>query len=405
MSERRYDVVLYGASGFVGAQTVHYLAARAPRGLRWAIAGRNRARLETVRQNAGPGAAAADVLVAESHDRDALAGIARGARVLLSTAGPFALYGDAVVDACVEQRTHYLDITGETPWVRGLIDRHHARAAQDGTRLVPCCGFDSVPSDLGVWLAVRALREAGGGPCREARGYFRLRGGFNGGTLASAVHQYASGQAKRARDPFILVPGEHRKEDVRRNRDPDSGHYDKEIGAWVGPFFMGPVNTRVVRRSAALLAAAGEPYGPEFSYQEYLKYGASAGRLKVMAFGGGLAAFQSALANPALRRLLTPLLPKPGTGPSEQAMDNGWFRCEVLALGQDGLQARALMHDRGDPGNRATVKFVCESALALAVDGERLPDAGGVLTPATAFGGVLSERLRAAGMTIETSAG
>ena len=152
------DVVLYGATGFVGRQTVAYFAAHAG-GLRWALAGRNYDKLAAVRANAGPGATDAGIVVADASDGQALAALAGDARVVLSTAGPFALHGSLLVAACVAQRTHYVDITGETPWVRELIDRHHEHAMADGTRIIPCCGFDSVPSDLGAWLAVTALRE------------------------------------------------------------------------------------------------------------------------------------------------------------------------------------------------------------------------------------------------------
>jgi len=238
MARRDYDLVLYGASGFTGRQAVDYLARHA-RSLRWAIAGRDLAKLEAAREQAG---AKADVLVAESDDQSAVDAVAERTRVLASTAGPFALYGGALVDACVRHGTHYADITGETPWVRDLIDRHHLRAAADGTRIIPCCGFDSVPSDLGTWLVVRHLREHLGAGCREVKAYFRMRGGFNGGTLATALNLQESGQAARTRDPFLLnPPRRHSRAAMERNRDPVSARYDEDIDAWIGPYFMGPI--------------------------------------------------------------------------------------------------------------------------------------------------------------------
>ena len=159
---RRFDVVLYGATGFVGRQTVAYFSEHAG-GLKWALAGRSRKRLEALA--VGLGLEDAGILVADAEDDAALAALAAQTRVLLSTAGPFALYGSALVAACVAQRTHYVDITGETPWVRGLIDRHHVKAARDGTRIIPCCGFDSVPSDLGAWLVAQALMREHGETC------------------------------------------------------------------------------------------------------------------------------------------------------------------------------------------------------------------------------------------------
>jgi short subunit dehydrogenase-like uncharacterized protein len=191
--------VLYGASGFTGRQTVAYFAAHAPSGLRWAIAGRDRGRLERVRQHFGPLAGAVDVLVADSSDQPAVDDIARRTRILLTTAGPFARYGSTLVDACVRFNTHYVDITGEGAWVAQLLARYHDRAAATGTRIVPGCGFDSAPSDLGAMLVARHVRQALGRPCVAVHGYFRMRGGLNGGTAATALHSAAT-RAKPRRD-------------------------------------------------------------------------------------------------------------------------------------------------------------------------------------------------------------
>ncbi len=271
---RAYDVVLYGATGFVGRQTVAYFAAHAPRGLRWALAGRSAERLERVREACGPGAAGAGIVVADALDAGALDALAARTRVVASTAGPFALYGDGLVDACVAHRTHYVDITGETPWVRRLIDRHHARAAADATRIVPCCGFDSVPSDLGAWLVASAIRSRFGEPCVEVRASFSMRGGVNGGTLASALNLMDAGDAGRLADPFLLNPPGTAPRGGARHADPTLPVHDPDFDAWLGPFVMGPVNTRVVRRSAALLAQGDAPaYDRDFRYQEYQRVG------------------------------------------------------------------------------------------------------------------------------------
>lgn len=400
MTRRDYDLVLYGASGFTGRQAAEYLARHA-KGLRWALAGRDPAKLEAAREDAG---ANADLIVADAANRKALDDMAARTRVIISTAGPFALYGSALVDACVRHRAHYADITGETPWVRDLIDRHHQRAAADGTRIIPCCGFDSVPSDLGTWLVMRHLREKFGAGCMEAKAYYRMRGGFNGGTVATMLNLRESGQAARFRDPFLLNPGRHSRREIERNRDPERVSYDADIGAWVGPYFMGPINTRVVRRSAALCEAWSEPYGPGFSYQEYLRYGHGlTGRLVAAVATGAAGLFQLALASPA-RSLIRPLLPQPGSGPPLRTRERGWFECVLIGSAEDGSRARARIGFKGDPGNRATVTFLCESGLALALDAGRLPggaERGGVLTPATALGNVLAARLQRAGTAIE----
>lgn len=405
MPNRDYDVVLYGASGFTGKQAVRYLAKHAQLGqARWAIAGRNREKLETVKTQIGGAAQDVDVLVADSKDQTAVDAMVARTRVLATTAGPFAIYGSAIVDACVRLKTHYVDITGETPWVRGLIDRYHQPAATDGTRIIPFCGFDSVPSDLGSYLVARHLQRELGQTCREVKAYFQMYGGVNGGTLATALNLYETGQAAQARDLFLLnPPGEHSKEESARNHDPALPQYDKDVAAWVGPFIMGTINTRVVRRSSALFEQWQAPYGPGFSYQEYLKFSGPFGLAQAVGLTTGTALFEAALQSP-IRNLIKPILPPPGAGPAEKTMDEGWFRCELLGWASDGRKVRGMLRDQGDPGNRATVKFLCESALSLALNTDELPGGpqrGGVLTPATGLGDVLAKRLRNAGMTIE----
>ncbi|MBD2059466.1 saccharopine dehydrogenase NADP-binding domain-containing protein [Oculatella sp. FACHB-28] len=405
MSDRVYDVVLYGATGFVGKQTVQYFARHASaEQVRWAIAGRNRQKLEAVRDQVGVGV---DVLVADSQDQQAIDAIASQTRVLLTTAGPFALYGNALVAACVRFRTHYVDITGETPWVKTLIDRYQTQAAADGTRIIPCCGFDSVPSDLGTYLVVRHLQRELGVPCKQVNAYFQAVGSFNGGTLASALNLFDSPGAAQMSDPFLLSPStSHTQAEIDRNRDPQTPSFDAELNTWVAPFFMGLVNTRVVRRSRALYQEWQEPYGPDFSYQEYLKFDEPLSWLKATGVTAGLALFVAGLQQPQMRSLLQPILPQPGSGPSEQTMNEGWFSCELVGTALDGRKVRGLIQDQGDPGNRATVKFVSESALSLALQPDELPGGrmrGGVLTPATGLGDVLAERLRRAGMTVAVS--
>jgi short subunit dehydrogenase-like uncharacterized protein len=406
MRETNYDVVLYGASGFVGRQTVRYFADRVNRDeVRWAIAGRDRQKLELVRAEVGIDV---DLLVGDSQDPMAIDSIVAQTRVLLNTAGPFALYGDALVDACVRYGTHYVDITGETPWVKGLIERYHVQAAADGTKIIPCCGFDSIPADLGVYLLVRHLQQELGVGCDRVKAYYQLAGGFNGGTLASGLNIYDRGELNQVSQPFLLNPPESVPTDLERHRDPMSPQYDENIGTWVAPFFMGAVNTRIVRRSCALFEQWQESYGMDFSYQEYLKFDPPWAWFQSAGMVASLALVAGAIQVPPLRRLLESISPQPGSGPTEQTMDEGWFRCELLGWGSEGQRVRGLIADKGDPGNRATVKFVCESALCLAVDFGRLPGGiqrGGILTPATGLGDVLVERLRQAGMRLEVEIG
>jgi short subunit dehydrogenase-like uncharacterized protein len=405
MSPRECDVTLFGAGGFTGRQAVSYFAKHAPSGLRWAMAGRDRGKLQAVRAEVGGPALSAGILVADSRDQATVDAVVSRTRVVLNTAGPFARYGTPVVDACVRFGTHYVDITGETHWVRELITRYHEPAAAAGTRIITCCGFDSVPSDLGAFLMARHIQRTLGVACAEVRSYFQLYGGFNGGTMATLLNMLESDPAPWRPDPFLLDPPvPHSPRQAERSRDLTAPRYDADLGRWIGPFFMAPTNTRVVRRSAALYAQWADAYGEDFVYQEALKYDPPLARAKAAAVTSGLALFYAALARPLTRRFVAPFLPKAGTGPSVQKMDKGWFTCELLGLAMDGRPVRGAIRHSGDPGNRATVRFVSEGAMALALELDRLPGAverGGVLTPATGLGHVLADRLRRTGVTIE----
>jgi short subunit dehydrogenase-like uncharacterized protein len=396
-SDRDYDVLLYGAGGFTGRQTVAYFATHAPAGLRWAIAGPRRHTLEAARAAAGARLSDTDLIVAPSQDQAAVDAVVARSRVVLSTAGPFALYGTPVVDACVRFGTDYVDITGETPWTAEIADRYHAPAAAVGTRIIPCCGFDSVPSDLGALLMTRYIREELRIPCAEVRAYYQFSGGLNGGTVASLLNMLNMPR----RGDAETTPPQRRDGRIRMVKAPC---YDAELGTWIGPFVMAPTNTQVVRRSIMLSEEWQQSYAPNFVYQEAMRYDPPLARARATAASAGLGLLFAALKQPLTRRLLQRLLPKPGTGPSVETMDAGWFTCDLLGIAEDGRQVRGLIRYNGDPGNRATTVFLCESALALAIDADALPGArarGGVLTPATGLGDVLVERLRKAGTVID----
>src|ERR1700722_16508845 len=217
---RDFDIILYGATGFTGRQTVAYFKQHAPSNLKWAIAGRNKLRLDALNANV-------PILTADACDQQAIDAVVARTSVLLNTAGPFAIYGTGFVDACVRFNTHYADITGETHWVRMLIDRYHEKAQAGGTRIVPCCGFDSVPSDLGAMLIANAL----GPDTREVKAFFKLRGGLNGGTLASRLHMYEPNSHKTMADPFLLSPTITRPPSDLEI-DPSKEAYDTDAKAW-----------------------------------------------------------------------------------------------------------------------------------------------------------------------------
>jgi short subunit dehydrogenase-like uncharacterized protein len=300
----------------------------------------------------------------------------------------------------VRHGTHYVDITGETPWVKGLIDRHHDEAQRKGARIIPFCGFDSIPSDLSARLANEAMWERHGEVCTQVKAAFSIRGGFNGGTLASLFNMLASGQVDAMADPFLLNPEGQRPQNAAAHTDPIGPHHDADFSAWLAPFMMGPINTRVVRRSAALLG-----YADGYAYQEYLRLGRGpVAALAATSLSVGSFTSQAALRLGPLRQLAQKLAPPPGAGPSEASMDGGSFRCQFVGHSASGKTVRGQIGDQGDPGNRATTKMLCESALALALQLDALPGGrqhGGLLTPASGLGDVLVQRLRVAGMTLQ----
>ncbi len=398
MNNAKYDIVLYGATGFTGRQAADYMDRHAPDGLRWAIAGRNPTTLGAVAQGLSRHAG---IIVADSSEPSTVDAMVASTRVLLTTAGPYSLCGEPLVAVCARAGVDYVDITGEVPFIRRMIDRYHEVALASRARIIPACGFDSIPSDIGTLLLVHALYESGQA-CVEAKAFFDGKGGFTGGTLATALHNAGKEDVALIKDPFLLNPHDRRPADGANDRDLDRAIEDKDLGAWAGPFFMAPVNTRIVRRSAALADEYGTPYGDGFRYWEAM---GPTNPIVAAGLAFGMAWLEVLGRSRRARDLAARLGPAPGHGPSEKVMDGGFMHVRLFGRGTDGKKVECDFASTGDPGNRVTVKMVCESAMALILDRDRLPGAptrGGVLTPATGLGLVLVERLRSAGMRIET---
>lgn len=408
---RDHDLVLFGATGFAGRLLAAELARHASPHLRIALAGRDEARLQDVRATL-PGAARQwPLVVADSSDDAALDRLARSTRVVVTTVGPYARYGFGLARACARAGTHYADLTGEVLFVRRLIDELQATAEETGARLVTACGFDSVPSDLGVLLLhERALADGAGDLGDTTLLVRRLRGGVSGGTIETmrtVVTAAASDAAARKvlLDPYALSPDRVAEPHVGRQRDVGGVMRDHATGQWTAPFVMGTFNTRIVRRSSAL---AGHAYGRRFRYRELLACGRGRdGQLRAAAVSAGLGALAVGMANPLTRPLLGLLLPSPGEGPSEEVRRRGCFRMEVRTTTSSGRRYLAVVAAQADPGYAGTAVMLAESALCLVEDEKRLPARAGVLTPATAFGDVLVGRLRHRGfaLTVEETTG
>jgi short subunit dehydrogenase-like uncharacterized protein len=403
-AERELDVAVFGATGFAGRLVAEYLARHAPEGTRIGLAGRSEERLRQVRTELGAVAAPWPVIVADSGDSESLTRLARSARVVATTVGPYQPRGLALVGACAEAGTDYVDLSGEVLFERASADRYHEVAAASGARIVHGGGFDSIPSDLGVHTLYEAVQADDGGDLEDTTLVVtRLRGGFSGGTLASIIGQVDEVRGdpalrRKAADPYALSPDRAAEPDLGRQRDLMKVRHDADLGMWTGPFLMASINTRVVRRSNALLDWA---YGRSFRYQEVSGYGPGrAGFMRATTTTSALGALTAALAYPRTRKLLVGrFLPGPGQGPSEKTRKNGRFTMEIHTRTSAGRHYRATVAAQGDPGYQATAVMMGEAVLALVLDRDRLPGRAGVLTPATALGTVLTDRLRAAGMT------
>ena len=387
------DIVIYGATGFTGQLCVKYFQSQGPE-IKWAIAGRNLGKLQTVSKNLAPDI---EILVADSDDEAGLNDICSRSKVVLSTAGPFHRYGSKLVKACVENGSHYVDITGENFWVKGLIEKHHEEALRKGIRIIPSCGFDSIPSDIGTFYAVRSLNK----PVKRVDSFHSWKGEASGGTIETMFAMGDLDLGKEIRNPFLLNPeGSYTNEQKKLSSDVLKISKQKDLSAWSGPFIMAGANTRVVRRSEALLTERQESYGNNFVYQEHA-FHKSLSKAAFSTMGLGLLGL--ILISP-LRKFVRSFLRKPGEGPSLEVQENGWFECKFLVESEDGERSLYKMFGKGDPGYKVTSKFAAECALSLLEDPQSLPggrEYGGVLTSASGLGNVLIERLKNADIHFE----
>ena len=404
-TNREFDVVVWGATGFTGALVAEYLLAQYGVGgsLSWAIAGRNEDKLAALRNELGPEAESLPGIVADSFDEEKLAAMATNTRVVISTVGPYAKYGSPLVAACVAAGTHYCDLAGEAQWIRQMIDQHHDAAASSGARIVHCCGFDSVPMDIGVWFLQQEAKERHGAYCDSIAMFVKAtRGGPSGGTIASVLNLIKEARADRnvARvlgDPYGLNPANERQ--GPDGPDQRNVRYDELPGTWTAPFVMAGINTKVVRRSHALL---GYPYGRDFRYREAVMMGKGASAwLKANAMTAGLGGFMVAAGFDFSRGLLERfVLPAPGEGPSREQRETGFFDLRQFGTLADGAVIRTRITGDRDPGYGSTSKMLAESGVCLAKD--ELASSGGVLTPAAGMGEALLKRLQAnAGLAFE----
>ncbi|GAB3069730.1 trans-acting enoyl reductase family protein [Intrasporangium mesophilum] len=413
MAPRELDVVLYGATGFVGSLTAAHLAKHADPDLRVALAGRSRSKLDALRSELGDSARAWELATVDASDEAGLRALAARTTVLGTTVGPYGAYGRDVARACAEEGTHYADLTGEVLFVRWSLDELDARAKETGAAIVHACGFDSIPSDLGVLITAQRASADGEGSLGETTLLVRsLKGGFSGGTVDSARKQAIAARADQSArrtlsDPYALSP--RRAEEPKSTRTPTNGiagtlrrfvpiDRDPGTGRWTGPFVMASFNTRVVRLSNTL---SDWSYGRGLRYREVTDFGTGP-MSPVMAAGMaiGLGGVATGLAFGPTRAVLDRVLPRPGEGPSPEQQAAGRFRMDIRATTTTGARYVTRVGADHDPGYSGTAVMFGQSLICLARD-QGVPGRVGVCTPATAMGDALVDRLRQHDFTFE----
>ena len=396
-----YDVIVFGATSFVGKILSRYLANQPAGTLRWAMAARSQTKLDELSRELGVDV---PLLIADASDEASLQALCAQTKVIISTVGPYALYGEPLVRACVETGTDYCDLTGEIQWASRMIKRYGEAAKVSGARIVHCCGFDSIPSDLGVHFLQQEAQSSLGEPCNSVKmRVWKIRGGASGGTVASLMNAVKEAKADPAvrremTDPYAICPAD----DYKRVRQPNvqGVQFDTDFKRWVGPFVMATVNTRVVHRSHAL---QGHPWGEGFTYDEAMCTGVGAkGAITAGVVAAGIAGVMIGSAFSPTRALLGKILPAPGEGPSPDEQENGFYDLRFIGRTASGKSLSVKVFGDRDPGYGSTGKMLAQAAMCLAFDTPKTEFKGGFWTPASLFGERLISRLTAhAGLSFE----
>lgn len=407
MSEKTdttYDIVVFGATSFVGQILTDYLLKTYGTGkdLKWAIAGRSQNKLNSLKADLGKAGTKLPVIIADASDESALKDMCDQTRVVISTVGPYALFGEPLVKVCAETGTDYCDLTGEVQWIRRMVDKYEDVAKASGARIVHSCGFDSIPSDMGVWFLQQQAEQTFGAPCRDVRMRVKAaKGEFSGGTVASLVNAVKEAAAdpalrKEMANPFSICPKGHRS----KTRQPNlkGAEYDKELGVWLAPFVMSAINNRIVHRSNALQDAR---YGKEFTYDEAMIVGRGLqGRLTAYGVTAALGGFVTAAAFKPSRWVVEKFIPQPGEGPSPEVQEAGYYDLRFVGKTEDGKTIKTKVVGDRDPGYGSTSKMLGEAGMCLAFDMTDKP--GGFWTPASLMDGKLFDRLTSkSGLTFE----
>lgn len=404
MSQPQFDIVVFGATSFVGQILSRYLLEQygVDGPVKWAIAGRSEGKLVNLKTDLGISATDLEHITADASDEKALTDMVRQTRVIVSTVGPYALYGEPLVKVCVTEGKGYCDLTGEVQWIRRMITKYEDQAKQTGARIVHCCGFDSIPSDLGVFFLQQQAEKQFGAPCPTIKMRVKAaKGGASGGTVASLMNVVKEATAdpalrKELANPFSLCPKGFKSS--RRQHNVKGAEFDKDLGVWLAPFVMGAINARIVHRSNYLQSTA---YGQEFAYDEAMMMGKGLkGRLAATSMAAGLGGFMVASAIKPSRWVLERfIMPKPGEGPTDKAQEEGFYDLRFIGITADGQRIRTKVTGDRDPGYGSTGKMLGEAAMCLAFDfepeqGQEAKTNGGFWTPASLMGNKILDRLK-----------
>jgi short subunit dehydrogenase-like uncharacterized protein len=401
LANKQFDVIVFGATSFVGKILAAYMVETygLDGEIKWAAAARSRSKLDDLKASLGGKAAELPLIIADAGDEAALQAMVSQTKVIISTVGPYALYGEPLVRVCAETGTHYCDLTGEAQWSRQMGDKYRETAEKSGARIVHSCGFDSIPSDLGVHILQKEAQAKHGAPCTTVKmGVKAIKGGMSGGTAASllnAVKEASKDPALRRimADPYNLCGPNHGF--TARQRNVSFAEYDKDFGRWLAPFIMAAINTRVVHQSNAL---SGKAYGENFKYDESVF---TKGRMPATLASLGLGAFMAMCATRPTRAIVEKfMVPSPGEGPTPEQQLNGFYDLRFWGKTDTGDIVKAKVTGDRDPGYGSTAKMLAQAGIALAHD--KAKTKGGFWTPATAFGDQLVDRLtKNAGLTFE----
>ncbi|HBQ59478.1 MAG TPA: hypothetical protein DD671_07585 [Balneolaceae bacterium] len=393
MSDRTFDLIVIGATGFTGKRAVDYLTKNAPKNIHWGIAARNPDKLSKVAEVAG--ITNDRCFIVDTTVKDQVEEVVKQARIIITTVGPFSLYGEEVIAACARLGTHYLDITGEVGFIKQMKEKYGTLAEESGALIIPFSGFDSVPAEMAAYILSQRFIAA---KTLDIEAHYTISGGFNGGTIATMLNKFETGEYKKMQDPRLLMD-----ENRQQLHPPKNGNflgYNGKISRWSVPFIMSGINSKVVYKTAEWMAEHRQPYARSIAYSEHMNLGKWYNPLPFLVISLFLITLQLMGPKKWFRAIIRKLAPDPGEGPSEHQIEHGFFRMIAFAEDHQGKTASVKISYPGDPGNKSTIFFLCESALLLA---SKKVTKKGFLTPVSAFEHDLVDHLNEQGLTVESS--